>query len=132
MPNIRKALQTRLLGVVASSSVEWENSNFTAPALNVPYYKANLLRGGSENLAIDTMDSDRVGIFQVTLLFPVDVGTLTLETKADEIIAHFVGQTLVETDVKVKILNQPYFNLLPSTADRFIGAISIPYEAVNI
>lgn len=132
MTNTRLALQNRLITLISASSVEWENSDFTAPALNVPYYKANLLRGKPENLAIDTLDAEGIGIFQVTLLYPVDAGTLALETKADAIIAHFLGQKLVETDVKVKILSQPYFNMLTPTADRFIGAVSIPYEVTNI
>ncbi len=132
MNNERLALQTRLLGVVTAAEVEWENSDFTAPALTVPYYKAHLLRGRPTNLALDTMDSDGIGIFQITLLYPNDAGTIPLETKAQTIIDYFVGQTLTESDTKVRILEQPEFTMLDATNDRFIGAISIAYKTTKI
>lgn len=132
MNNERLALQTRLLGVVSASVVDWENSDFTAPSLSTPYYKVNLLRGTPANLAMDTMDRDGVGIFQVTLLYPNDAGTVPLETKAQEIIDYFVGQTLIESDTKVKILTQPDFTMLDPSSDRFIGAVSIAYQTTKI
>jgi len=132
MNNARLALQTRLLGVVTASEVDWENSDYTVPALDVPYYKAYLLRGKNSNLAMDTMDGEGVGILQITLLYPVDKGTIPLETKAQAIIDHFVGQTLIETDTKVRILTQPDFIMLNPTNDRFIGAISIAYQTTKI
>jgi len=132
MNNARLALQTRLLAVVTASEVDWENSDYTVPALDVPYYKAYLLRGKNSNLAMDTMDGEGVGILQITLLYPVDKGTIPLETKAQAIIDHFVGQTLIETDTKVRILTQPDFIMLNPTNDRFIGAISIAYKTNKI
>ena len=132
MTNTRLALQTQLLGVVTSSEVDWENSDFTTPDLDTPYYKAFLLRGSSDNIAMDTMDAESVGIFQVTLLYPVNKGTIPLETMAQTIMNHFVGQILIESDTKVKILSQPYFNMLDSTNDRFIGAVSIPFTTIKI
>jgi len=132
MLNTRLALQTRLIGVVSATSVDWENDTFTAPALSVPYYKAYLLRGRNDNMALDTMDAEGVGIFQITLLFPSEQGTIQLETKAQEIIDHFVGQKLIQTDTKVTILNQPYFTMLEPANDRFIGAVSIPYKTTKI
>lgn len=133
MNNERLALQKHLLGVLTASEVEWEgDTDFVAPALDVPYYKAFLLRGKPENLAIDTMDRDGVGIFQITLMYPQNKGTIPLETKAQAIIDYFVGQSLTEVDTKVRILSQPEYTKLDDTSDRFIGAISIAYQTTKI
>ena len=88
-----------------------------------------MLFGGNDNLSLDTMEAEGIGIFQVTLLYPVNKGTIPLETKAKAIMNHFVGQSLVEVDTKVKILTQPDFRLLEPENDRFIGAISIAYKS---
>ena len=132
MKNTRLALQKRLLGVVTASEVDWENDSFTAPVTSVPYYKAYMLRGTPSNMAIDTMDAEGIGIFQVTLLYPVEQGTNPLEEKAQTIMNYFVGQTLTEVDTKVRILTQPDFRMLEPTNDRYIGAISIAYQTTKI
>ena len=132
MINERLALQTHLLDVISATVTDWENNDFEVPSLETPYYKVHLLRGQSDSLAIDTMDGMGQGILQVTLLYPSDKGTIPLETKAVEIMNHFVGKTLTETDTKVKMLKLPYFTMLSPTADRFIGAVSIPYTSTKI
>lgn len=132
MTNTRLALQTRLLGVVTASEVDWENDNFIVPALDVPYYKAFILNGANDNIGMDTMDAEGVGIFQVTLLYPTKKGTIPLETMAQTIMNYFVGQKLTEVDTKVKILTQPYYTPLTNTSDRFIGAVSIPFTTIKI
>jgi len=132
MINNTLALQTKLLEVVASDEVDWENSDFSVPDLDTPYYKAHLLRGKPFNLAIDTMDSEGLGIFQVTLLYPTNNGTVPMETKAQEIMDIFVGQTLMENNTKVRIMEQPYFTMLDSTVDRFTSAVSIAYQTTKI
>ena len=57
MINERLALQTHLLGVVTSSEVDWENSDFNWNDLTTPYYRVHLMRGRPSNLAMDSMDS---------------------------------------------------------------------------
>lgn len=132
MVNTRLALQKRLLDLVTTDVVEWENTDFTAPSLSTPYYKAYMLNAGVESLATDTMESEILGIFQITLLFPTDSGTIPLETKAQEIMNHFVGQSITESDTKVRIVTQPYFTMLSPTNDRFIGAVRIPFKSIKI
>ena len=130
--DIRTALQTHLIGLINAGDIDFENDNFIIPDSDVPYYKADVLRSGADNMAIDTMDGEQYGIFQITLLFPVKKGTLALETKADEIIEHFKGQILTDGTTKVRLLKQPEFTTLEPTAERYIGAVSIEYEAVKI
>lgn len=132
MTNTRMALQTRLLGVVTASEVDWENAKFEAPDLETPYYKSDLVQGRSDNLAMDTMDAQGGGIYQVTLNYPVNQGTVSIENEAQTIMDYFVGQTLVYNDAKVTILTQPYYTELDSTADRYIGSVSIPYTTIKI
>ena len=132
MTNTRMALQTRLLGVVTASEVDWENSDFTAPDLDTQYYKSDVIQGRNDNLAIDTMDAQGGGIYQVTLNYPVNQGTVSIENEAQTIMDYFVGQTLVYNDARVTILTQPYYTELDSTADRYIGAISIAYITTKI
>ena len=133
LTNERMALQKHLATLLDVDKVEWENdTDFVAPALSVPYYKAFVLRGKPDNLAIDTMDRNGIGIFQVTLLFPTNQGTIPLENKAQEIINHFVGQTIVEVDTKVRILQQPEYTKLDDTNDRFIAAVRIVYSSNKI
>jgi len=131
--NTRLALQTRALGVISNPYIDWENdTDFVAPAADIPYYRVHLLTGRSSNSTIDKIEAEGAGIFQVTLLFPSNKGTTPMDTKVDEIIAHFQGEKLVYGDTKVKILTPPYFTPLDDTADRYIGAISIPYTSNNI
>jgi hypothetical protein len=133
MTNERMALQKRLISLIDTSVIEWEgDTDFVAPALDTPYYKAYLLRGKPDNLSIDTMERDGIGIFQVTLMFPSNQGTIPMEDKAQEIINHFVGQTIDEVDTKVRILQQPEFIKLDDTNDRFIGAVRIVYQTNKI
>lgn len=132
MTNTRLALQTHLLGVVTASEVDWENADFTTPDLNTQYYKSDLIQGRPDNMAVDTMDALRSGIYQVTLMYPVNQGTIPIENEAQSIMDHFVGQTLTYGDAKVKILAQPYYTELDPTNDRYIGSVSIPYTSIKI
>jgi hypothetical protein len=128
----RLALQKRLLDLVSTNVVEWENTDFNAPSLSTPYYKAFILNSETLNLALDTMDGESRGIFQVTLLFPKDEGTIPLETKAQEIMDYYAGATIIEGNRKVTIMEQSDFDILNSTNDRFVGAVSIPFKSVKI
>ena len=113
--------------------MQWEgDTDFVAPDLSTPYYKAHLMRGKPTNLAIDTVDFLGIGIFQVTLMYPINQGTIPLETMAQTIIDHYNGQTLVEVDTKVKILDQPEYTKLDDTNDRFISAVRIVYQVNKI
>ena len=133
MNNERLALQKHLLGIITASEVEWEgDTDFVAPDLSTPYYKAYLLRGKPINLALDTMDRGGIGIFQVTMMYPINQGTIPLETMAQTIIDHFVGQSLVEGNAKVTILEQPEYTKLDDTNDRFIGMMRIIYKTTKI
>ena len=113
--------------------MQWEgDTDFVAPDLSTPYYKAHLLRGNPSNMSIDTMDTLGIGFLQITLLFPINQGTIPLETMVQTIIDHYIGQTLVEADTKVKILQQPEYAKLDDTNDRFISAIRIVYQVNKI
>ena len=131
--NIRKALLTRLFMIIPPSDVDTENENPSAESnLSTPFYKSFLIPAQSDNLSIDTMDANASGFFQVSLYFPINKGSGLRDAKADEIMSHFVGQTLTYGDVKVKILTQPSFTRLTNTADRYIGAVRITYSALKL
>ena len=131
--DIRALLQNRALGVIGATVTDWENNNFVTPSLETPYYKANLKPAPSENLAIDSMASLNQGFFQITLYYPVNHGTIEMETKAEAIIAHFSGVKLTQNNTRVTVLTQPYYTRLEDadTVDRFIGAVTINYEATK-
>jgi len=134
MVNSRKALQTHLIGVISASITDWENDPaFTAPVDGSTYYKSYLMRGVTDNLTIDSYaNTEENGILQVTLLYPIEQGTIGIETKAKAIIDHFIGARLTEGDIQVRVTGIPTYTTLDSTADRFIGAVSIVYRAVKI
>ena len=78
------------------------------------------------------MDRGGIGIFQVTMMYPINQGTIPLETMAQTIIDHFVGQSLIEGNTKVTILEQPEYTKLDDTNDRFIGMMRIIYKTTKI
>ena len=131
--NTRKALLTHLFLIIPSSDVDTENENPNAESdLNTPFYKSFLFPAQSDNLSIDTMEASGSGFFQISMYFPINKGSGLRDQKADEIMSHFVGKSLVYNDVKVKILTQPSFTRLTNTADRYVGAVRITYSSQKL
>lgn len=101
---IRAAFVARLQTFPSLPSVAWENMPFT-PALGVPYLKQFLLTGEPSQAEIGTAGANRhVGVYQISIYYPANTGTLGAGTLRDALIDHFKrGTALVRSGVNITI-----------------------------
>jgi hypothetical protein len=124
--SVRLALQNHLeaLGAFATA---YEGLSFT-PTNNVPYQRVNLLRAEPDNLALGSAYHREVGVFQVTLFYPMGAGTNLIEAKAEAIKTHFKRSTgLTNGGRTVLITRTPNVKQVSVDDDRLSLVIDIPY-----
>lgn len=130
---IRRALETALNDLTPSFETAWENSNFE-PTKNIPYQLVNLLFTAPINPAIGGNGSAvltrQQGFLQVALMYPLQFGTLTVETRAELIKDVFKRATsLVNAGITVIINKTP--EVMPGVRDndRWRVVIKVPFYA---
>lgn len=101
---IRAALETRLSLMLPKLATAYENAQFV-PAQGTPYQRANLLSAEPENPEAGSGTFRReLGVFQVTLFYPLSKGPGAAEARADAIKAHFPrGLSLQNAGITVTI-----------------------------
>lgn len=128
---IRKALETRLNAMPPGIGVAWENADFE-PAANTAYMKSNLLPAEPENPAQGTTFTRYLGIYQVTLMYPLGKGPGDADAKAEAIRAWFPRNlSLTGGGVTVTVDKTPYkmTGFVDEEADRYAVPVRIPYFA---
>jgi hypothetical protein len=78
---IRSALQVALNSITPALSTAWENASFN-PVNGVPYQKVNLLFAQPENPEYGSSYVE-LGIFQVTLMYPLSAGTAAADERSE-------------------------------------------------
>ncbi len=124
----RAALQTKLSGMAALATA-WENVPYT-PVVGTPYQAAYCLFAEPEN---PTMGDDyhRIqGIFQVSLFYPLSVGTASAEARADLIQSTFKrGTSMTSGSVTVIIEKTPEISPGRVDGDRWHIPVKIRFYA---
>jgi hypothetical protein len=105
--NIRRAFEKRLALMSPALPTAYENVNYT-PVTGAAYQRASLLPAQPENVTLGDAYYREVGLFQVSLYYPVNVGSATAETRAESVISHFKrGTAMIEGGQTVLVTRTP-------------------------
>lgn len=102
--DIRAALNQRLVDFPDLIEVAWETEEYT-PVANVPYLRPKLMMAKSfqSTCGTDGLNEER-GIYQITLVYPLNQGTEPLDTMMGKLRNHFKrGTILTYNGVDVRI-----------------------------
>ena len=125
---IRAALENRLAALTPALATSYENAVFT-PVNDVPYQRVSLLPANPDNSMAGSKTYLEVGIFQVTLCYPIKAGTAAASTKAEAVRTHFKrGTSLVESGLTVLITNTPRLSPAMVEGGRYCIAVSVTYQ----
>lgn len=126
---IRAALEAQLNAMTPALTTVWENSTVT-PTSGTPYQRANLLRANPDNPTIGTTHYRELGVFQVSLHYPLNAGPSPAETRAELVRTQFKrGTTLTSGGITVTIDGTPTIASGFVDVDRWVVPVSIPYWA---
>ena len=128
LKQIKAALETRLKAMPNSLATAWENVSFNPPA--DPYQRADLLPGAPENPTLGDAFYREVGIFQVTLFYPLDGGGGVVYAMAEAVRDWFPrGLTLTSGGISLTISGTAEISPKYRDNDRFVLPIRIRYFA---
>jgi Bacteriophage related domain of unknown function len=126
---IRAALETALAAVNPAISIAYENTAFV-PAIGVPYCKLFLLMAPPDNPTMGDGYHLERGIFQITLMYPLQSGSLDAATQAEVLKATFKrGSSLSNGGVTVKVLSSPATGSAQIDGERFALPIKVSWSA---
>lgn len=128
---IRRALEVQLDSIVPEIETAWENTCFI-PVNDVPYQLVHLLFATPINPSIggvgSTILTRQSGFLQVSLMYPLQSGTLVIDSRVDLIKASFKrGTTLVNSGQTIVIKNTPDVTNIGRDNDRWRIAVKIPF-----
>jgi hypothetical protein len=99
---IRVALETALNGMSPALSTAWENASF-APVAGTPFQRVHILFAQPENREFGSRHRE-LGYMQVTLMYPLQVGTSLVNARAELIRSTFYrGAAFVNSGVTVTV-----------------------------
>jgi hypothetical protein len=102
--DIQSALNTTLALAFPTMPIAWENAEYLdpldatikAPVLGTPYLRVHLLPAETDVITIgETPWQQFQGIFQVSVLYPINIGFGTPKGKAAEVVAVFKAGTVI-------------------------------------
>lgn len=117
-------------GSVAAELTAWENMDFPALANRVPYQEVYLMPAKPEDVTMGTGYRREYGIFQVTLVYPLQVGTRKAFERAELIRQTFPrGASFSNGDIVVHIDNTPEILRGWNEDDSYRVAVRVYYYA---
>lgn len=125
---IRRALEKRLAALAPSVSTAYENVTFT-PVTGTAYQRANMLPAQPDNQTISASYYRAVGIFQVSLCYPIGTGANAAQARAELTKTHFKrGTTMLESGLTVIVTQTPTIAAGFVDGDRYIVPVTIFYS----
>jgi hypothetical protein len=126
---IRQALEEKLKAVIPVLPTAWEHRKYT-PDLRKPYQAAYILWADPENPEIGNNMYRQRGIFQVSLFYPIGIGSSEIETRADLLRSTFYrGLTLTEDSINVVIATTPAISQQPNEDAHSVKIVKIEFFA---
>ena len=126
---IRAALETALAGMTPALSCAYENVAFS-PVAGVPYQRPYVMAAPPANPTMGDGYYRDQGIFQVTLMYPIQGGSAPAAARADMIRALFRrGASFSSGGLTVKIMTTPVINAAQIDADRWALPVRVTYSA---
>jgi len=127
--NIRIALESRLAAMSPSVAIAGENTNYL-PVPGTPYQRSNLLPATPNNPIVGPQFYRELGIYQVSLCYPLNNGPSAAETRAELVRTQFKrGTTLTNGGYTITIDQTPTIASGFVDGDRWVVPVSIPYWA---
>lgn len=125
---IRKALEIKLAAMSPALATAYENANFI-PVTGTPYQQVNLLLAQPDNQTMGSQFYRAVGVFQISLCYPINTGANAAQARAELLKTHFKrGTSMVETGLTVIVTQTPSITSGMVVGDRYILPISIFYQ----
>lgn len=125
---IRAALETALNAMSPAVSTAWENMAFT-PVAGTAYQRVNLLLATPENIEFGRHHRE-VGYMQVTLMYPLQVGTATVAARAELLRTTFYrGASFTASGVTVVIDQTPEVSPGSVEGDRYAVPVKVRFYA---
>ena len=126
---IRTALEVALAGMTPAVSISYENAAF-APVAGVPYQMAFLLLATPANPTMGDAFHREQGIFQITLMYPIQAGTAAAAARAVLIQAQFArGSTFTSGGVTVRVMATPEISAASVDGDRWAQPVKVRWTA---
>lgn len=127
--SVRAALEAKLNGMTPSLATSWENVPYT-PVAGTAYQACYLLPATPDNPTLGTEHYREQGIFQVSLFYPLQVGTATIMARAQLIRTTFYrGLSMTSGAVTVKVMTTPEISSGRVDGDRFSVPVKIRWQA---
>lgn len=126
---IRAAFETRLNAMTPALATAFENVPFS-PAQGVPYQEAFLLPADPENPSIGAPLHRAIGIFQLTLLYPLNQGAATAYARALLIRSTFPrGLSMTRDGVTAHVTGTPAIRRAEPRDSRYVLIVRVPYHS---
>lgn len=126
--NIRKGFEKRL-SAMGAFATQYENVDF-APVNGTPYQQAFLLPAKPDNPTMGDGYYREVGVFQVTLRYPVNASVIPAQTRAEAIRDYFPrGLGITEGSTTTTVTTTPQISSSFFIDDRLCIVVSIYYQA---
>ena len=127
--NVRAALETKLNGMTPALPTSWENIPYI-PVAGTAYQEAYVLPATPDNPTLGDGFYREQGIFQITLLYPLQAGTATAAARAQLIRTTFKrGTSMVSGAVTVRVDRTPEISPGRVDGDRFSIPVKIRFFA---
>lgn len=125
---IRAALETALNAMSPAVSTAWENHSFT-PVTGTAYQRVNVLFASPENIEFGSRHRE-VGYMQVTLMYPLQIGTSTVAARAELLRTTFYrGASFTNGGVAVVIDQTPEVSPGGVEGDRYAIPVKVRFYA---
>ena len=126
---IRTAFDTRLATLSPALACAYENKAY-APVAGTPYQRINLLPNTPEDAVLGSLIYFEIGIFQVTLCYPMGNGPGTAEARAQLVKDLFKrGTSMLQGGVTVTVTRAPSAAPAFIDGDRYCVPLSMRYQA---
>lgn len=125
---IRQLLENNLATVTPAIDTVWENTAYI-PVNGTPYQVVNLLFGKNINPTFNGF-TRYIGIFQVTLKYPIGVGSFDIATRSGLIKAAFpYPRTFTSGTITLTVESTPLVAAGRADGDRWAVPVKIPFFA---
>jgi len=127
---IRAALESHLIDLDPAFSTAFENTNFR-PKTGVPYQIPYLIMGDPQSKILGDGYYREVGIFQVTIRYPLGNGSADASNKAEAIRKAFMRGTVISKNgIDVVITTVPSISLR-TEPDSFTAIVKVTFYSEN-
>jgi hypothetical protein len=126
---IRAALEVALKAIDPMMATAYENTTFNAPDAATPYQRVNIIWARPANISMGG-DYLEEGIFQVSLMFPLQAGTANCETRGKLIRDTFKrAAAFTNMGFRVTITRTPEISSGTPDGDRWYQPVKIPFSS---